>query len=31
MWAGKRADCVAYRIKSAPEASVLAPYRTGTA
>lgn len=29
MWAGKRADWVAYRFKSAPESSVLAPYRMG--
>ncbi|MDX8534704.1 glycosyltransferase family A protein [Mesorhizobium sp. VK25A] len=27
MWAGKRADWVAYRFKSAPAAAVLAPYR----
>jgi glycosyltransferase involved in cell wall biosynthesis len=31
MRAGKRADWVAYRFKSAPAASVLAPYRTGVA
>ena len=31
MWAGKRADWVAYRFKSAPAASVLAPYRVGAA
>jgi len=31
MWAGKRADWVAYRFKSAPAASVLAPYRMGAA
>lgn len=31
MWAGKRADRVAYRFKSAPAASVLAPYRMGAA
>ncbi|TGQ50595.1 glycosyltransferase [Mesorhizobium sp. M1C.F.Ca.ET.193.01.1.1] len=31
MWAGKRADRMAYRFKSAPAASVLAPYRVGAA
>ena len=31
MWAGKRADWFAYRFKSAPAASVLAPYRMGAA
>ncbi|RUT96139.1 glycosyltransferase family 2 protein [Mesorhizobium sp. USDA-HM6] len=31
MWAGKRADGLAYRLKSAPAASVLAPYRMGAA
>ncbi|AZO70469.1 MULTISPECIES: glycosyltransferase family A protein [unclassified Mesorhizobium] len=31
MWAGKRADRVAYRFKSAPAAAVLAPYRMGAA
>ncbi|CDX15990.1 putative glycosyl transferase [Mesorhizobium plurifarium] len=31
MWAGKRADWVAYRFKSAPAASVLAPYRVEAA
>ncbi|TIN68403.1 MAG: glycosyltransferase family 2 protein, partial [Mesorhizobium sp.] len=27
MWAGKQADRLAYRFKSTPAASVLAPYR----
>ncbi|MBZ9851453.1 glycosyltransferase [Mesorhizobium sp. CA14] len=31
MWAGRRADWMAYRLKSAPAASVLAPYRMGAA
>ncbi|RAZ84699.1 glycosyltransferase family 2 protein [Mesorhizobium hawassense] len=31
MWAGKRADWVAYRFKSAPAAAVLGPYRMGAA
>ncbi|MDX8491721.1 glycosyltransferase family A protein [Mesorhizobium sp. VK22B] len=31
MWAGKQADWMAYRLKSAPAASVLAPYRMGAA
>ncbi|AZO24635.1 glycosyltransferase family 2 protein [Mesorhizobium sp. M1E.F.Ca.ET.045.02.1.1] len=31
MWAGKRADRMAHRFKSAPAASVLARYRMGTA
>ncbi|TGT70787.1 glycosyltransferase family 2 protein [bacterium M00.F.Ca.ET.159.01.1.1] len=31
MWAGKRADWMAYRFKSAPAASVLGPYRMGAA
>ncbi|AZO31084.1 MULTISPECIES: glycosyltransferase [unclassified Mesorhizobium] len=31
MWAGKRADGLAYRLKSAPAGSVLAPYRMGAA
>lgn len=31
MWAGRRADWVAYRLKSAPEAAVLARYRMGAA
>ncbi|TGU46820.1 glycosyltransferase family 2 protein, partial [Mesorhizobium sp. M00.F.Ca.ET.186.01.1.1] len=31
MWAGKQADKMAYRFKSAPAASVLAPYRMGAA
>jgi glycosyltransferase involved in cell wall biosynthesis len=31
MWAGKRADWVAYRFKSTPAASVLAPYQMGAA
>ncbi|WP_149802208.1 glycosyltransferase family 2 protein [Mesorhizobium sp. NFR06] len=31
MWAGKRADWVAYRFQSAPAASALAPYRMGAA
>ncbi|MBZ9770378.1 glycosyltransferase [Mesorhizobium sp. CA6] len=31
IWAGKRADWVSYRFKSAPAASVLAPYRMGAA
>ncbi|TPI07573.1 glycosyltransferase family 2 protein [Mesorhizobium sp. B4-1-3] len=31
MWAGKRADWVAYRFKSAPAASVLAPFRVEAA
>ncbi|RWB52925.1 glycosyltransferase family A protein [Mesorhizobium sp.] len=31
MWAGKRADRMAHRFKSAPAASVLAPYRMGAA
>lgn len=31
MWAGQRADWVAYRFKSTPAAAVLAPYRMGVA
>ena len=31
IWAGKQADWMAYRLKSAPAASVLAPYRMGAA
>ncbi|MDX8439875.1 glycosyltransferase family 2 protein [Mesorhizobium australafricanum] len=31
MWAGRRADWMAFRLKSAPAASVLAPYRMGVA
>ncbi|CDX22059.1 putative glycosyl transferase [Mesorhizobium sp. ORS 3324] len=31
MWAGKQADRVAYRLKSAPAAAVLARYRMGAA
>ena len=31
MWAGERADWLAYRFKSVPAASVLAPYQRGAA